>query len=355
MEVHDEPHPLAPKRQTRGRFRALIVLALTILGIYLCYLLTVPFLPALAWALVLAVLFLPAHKWLEFRMGSPSLAATTSVMLLGLIVIVPALLLGTRLLQEATTGAAAINAKLTSGEWLRAIEANPSTAPLARWIDEVDLPETVGKLASWLTGASAAVIRASVGHAVTLLLTFYLLFYFLRDREAALNMLLDISPLPEVEMRQLYDRVADTIYATIYGTLVVAAVQGILGALIFWWLGLPLPLLWGLVMGVLAVIPVLGAFIVWVPTAIFLALDGNWLNATILTAWGAVVVGGIDNILYPMLVGERIRLHTIPAFISVVGGLIVFGASGLVLGPLAVTATIFLLRIWGTRIPEPQG
>jgi predicted PurR-regulated permease PerM len=140
------------------------------------------------------------------------------------------------------------------------------------------------------------------------------------------------------------------VQATLYGTVAVAAVQGTLGGLIFWWLGLPTPLLWGLVMGLLAIIPVLGAFVIWVPAAIFLALDGSWGKALILTGWGAVVIGGIDNLLYPMLVGDRLRLHTIPAFVAIVGGLILFGPSGLLLGPLAVTATVFFLELWQVRV-----
>ena len=91
-----------------------------------------------------------------------------------------------------------------------------------------------------------------------------------------------------------------------------------------------------------------------VPTAIFLALDGSWGKALALTAWGGVVVGGIDNLLYPMLVGDRLKLHTIPAFISVVGGLMLFGPSGLILGPLAFTVTMFLFEIWKTGIAEPR-
>jgi predicted PurR-regulated permease PerM len=87
----------------------------------------------------------------------------------------------------------------------------------------------------------------------------------------------------------------------------------------FWWLSLPTPLLWGLVMGLLAIVPVLGAFVVWIPAAIFLALDGNWEKAIILFLWGGLVVSSIDNLLYPMLVGNRLKLHTVPAFISLVG------------------------------------
>ena len=117
----------------------------------------------------------------------------------------------------------------------------------------------------------------------------------------------------------------------------------------FWWLGLLVPLLWGLVMGLLAVVPVLGAFIIWIPAAVFLLLEGSPWKALVLAVWGAVVVGGIDNLLYPMLVGNRLNMHTVVAFFSIVGGLMVFGGSGLILGPVIFTVTRFLLEIWRSR------
>jgi predicted PurR-regulated permease PerM len=166
---------------------------------------------------------------------------------------------------------------------------------------------------------------------------------------AALAWLREISPLSDDEMDQLERRVVDTVEATLYGTVVVAAVQGTLGGLMFWWLGLPMPVLWGLVMGVLAVVPMLGAFVIWLPAALFLALNGELGKAVILAVWGTVVVGGIDNLLYPVLVKDRMRLHTVPAFIAIVGGLLLFGASGLLLGPLVLTVTMFFLEIW--RVP----
>ena len=144
-------------------------------------------------------------------------------------------------------------------------------------------------------------------------------------------------------------RVAHTIHATVYGTLTVAAVQGTLGGLMFWWLGLPAPLLWGVVMGLLAIVPVLGAFIVWIPAAIFLALEGSWGKSLVLAFWGSVVVGGIDNLLYPILVGTRLKMHTVLAFIAVIGGMFVFGAAGLIVGPVVVSVTLSLLETWRSR------
>jgi predicted PurR-regulated permease PerM len=120
----------------------------------------------------------------------------------------------------------------------------------------------------------------------------------------------------------------------------------------FWWLGLPAPVLWGLVMGVLAVVPVLGAFIIWIPAVMFLTLEGSWGKALILAAWGGVVVAGIDNLMYPVLVGNRLKVHTIPTFMAIVGGLVVFGASGLILGPVTLTVTMVLLEGWRHMPPD---
>ena len=150
-------------------------------------------------------------------------------------------------------------------------------------------------------------------------------------------------------MSKVFEGVVDTVHATLYGTFAVAVVQGTLGGLMFWWLGLSAPLLWGIVMALLAVVPVLGAFIVWIPAAIFLVLEGSGGKALLLTLWGAIVVGGIDNLLYPLLVGRRLRMHTILAFVSIVGGLIVFGTSGLILGPVIFTITRLLLEIWSSQ------
>jgi predicted PurR-regulated permease PerM len=256
---------------------------------------------------------------------------------------------GQRLVQEAGNGAELIRTKVESGEWRHALEAHPRLVPLADWMERQNVPGTVKTVATWMTTTGASFVKGSVVEVVGLLLTFYLLFFFLRDRHAALQSLRSLAPLSEVEMDRLLDRVGDTIYATIYGTLVVSAVQGLLAGLMFWWLGLPAPLLWGVVMALLAVVPVLGAFVVWVPAALFLALEGSWGSALILTLWGTLVVGGIDNLLHPILVGNRLKLHTILVFMSVVGGLILFGPAGLILGPVALTVTMVLLETWHRR------
>ena len=343
----------AIKSRRWGSHRQIHLLGLmgaTAIGIYLCYLMALPFLPALTWALALAVLFMPIHRRLESTLKHPNLAASATLLLIVVVVVVPAVFVGQRLVSEAVTGADTISAKIEAGEWRHTLDSNPLVAPIARRIErQIDLPGTISAITAWMTNAVPSLVTGSVIQAIGVVLTFYLLFYFLRDRREVLLSIRGLSPLSEVDMDRMFSRVGDTIYATIFGTLAVAAIQGTLSGLMFWWLGLPAPVLWGLVMGALAVVPVLGAFVVWIPAAIFLALDGNWGKALILTVWGGVIVAGIDNVVYPILVGNRLKLHTILAFMAIVGGLVVFGAAGVILGPVTLTVTMLLFEIWRRR------
>lgn len=344
------PAPLEPSGNGRSHVQTLVLLTATILGLYLCYLIAAPFLSTLTWALALAVLFMPLQGWLEVRLRHPNIAAFVSVLIIALIVVVPTTFVTKHLVIQAAKGAALVETKVNSGEWRRAIEAQPRLAPLADKIEEdLDLQGAVKAVATWLSVTAGSVVKGSLFQVISFCLIFYLLFFFLRDRKAALHSLRYLSPLSKAEMELLFERISGTIHATVYGTLSVSAIQGVLGGLMFWWLGLPAPLLWGVVMSILAVVPMLGAFVVWIPAALFLALEGSWGKALILTLWGIMVVGTIDNLLRPILVGNRLKLHTVLAFISVVGGLMLFGAAGLILGPVILTITTVLLEIWVNR------
>lgn len=340
---------------TKQRIEALILSVATFGGIYVCYLLALPFFSPLTWALVLAVLCASAHRVIEDKLGMPNLAATICVLMVALIIVAPATFVIERLINEAAKGAILIQAQVEGGAWRSTIDAHPWLAPIDKWIEQqIDLPAIFGNAASGLTKIGASFVRGSVVQLIGVVLTFYLLFYFLRDRRLALETVRKLSPLSQKEVDRLFQQIVDTVHATIFGTVFVAGVQGTLGGLMFWWLGLPTPLLWGLVMALLAVVPVLGAFIVWIPAAIYLALSGSWEKAIILSLWGGGVVSTVDNFLYPILVGNRLKLHSVPAFISLVGGLSLFGPAGIILGPLAVTITMMLLDIWRTRTAGPS-
>lgn len=333
-----------------GQLRTLVILAAAALGFYLCYALARPFLSSLTMGLVLGLLLLPVHRRIERYLPWPSVAAFVSVALAGVVIIVPSLFVVHQLGREAAIGAGYLENVLRDTEWREAAAGYPRIAEAVTWIEQRLNPAGVlADLASWLTARSTLLLRGSIAQLVNGVLTFYLLFYFLRDRHQARRLLASVSPLSEAETDAIVRRFSDTVQATVFGTLVVAGVQGALAGLMFWWLGLPSPMLWALVMALLAVIPVLGTFVVWVPAAIFLALNGAWVKALVLTLWGGGLVATIDNLLYPVLVGNRLRLHTVPTFIGIVGGILLFGTPGLVLGPAIIAVTQALLNILRRR------
>jgi len=335
----------------RRRSRAFAMLIALAVGIVVCYLLAAPFLPALTWALVLATLFHPLHRRISKDLRYREVAAAVAVAIAVLIVALPVSLLAERLVNEAAKGAQIIADALRTGSWREALANYPRVAQAFLWIEtQLDIAGVAGNAATMLTNFSASFVRGSLTQVVDVILTFYFLFYFLRDGREALIALKHFSPLSSEEMDKLFARVKDTVHAIVFGTFAVAAVQGTLGGLMFWFLGLPSPLLWGVAMGVLAVVPVLGAFIIWIPGALWLALSGEWVKALILVGWGAGVVATVDNLLYPMLVGERLKLHTLLAFMSMIGGIIVFGPSGLVIGPVVLTVTLLLFEFWRDHV-----
>ena len=347
--------PVAPHRAPAGwlsreQALALVLLVATALALYLCYRVAHPFLPALAWALALAVVAYPLYAWLFARVNGPNLAAGLAVVLVAVLLIAPTLFVLTHLVREVAGGVERLQTEAATGRWRAMIERHPRLAPGLHWLEtQVDVRGEVARAMPTLTARLPALVTGSLWAVMEWLVVLFFLFFFFRDRDQALQALRALVPLSEAETAEVFTRVADTLHATLYGTLVVAGVQGALGGLMFWWLDLPAPLVWGTVMGVLALVPILGAFVVWVPAAIFLALEGQWGQAALLAGWGGIVIALIDNLLYPVLVGQRLRVHTLPVFIAMLGGIALFGASGLILGPLVLALTQALVDVWRRR------
>jgi predicted PurR-regulated permease PerM len=332
-----------------------VVLTLAlIIGLILCYFLAIPFLPAIVWSVTLGILFVPLDARIRRSVRSANASAAATVAIVALIVVVPGILVIGSLLNEAARSVTVISPMLDAERWSQLLDNHPRLAPALRWVNErLDLPELIKASISWVAGWSGSIVRASVAGAVSLLLTFYFLFYILRDREKAVALAKETLPLSPSEFSRISDRFTDTIFATVVGIAAVSALQGALGGGMFWWLGLPAPVFWGVLMGLVAVVPFLGAFIIWMPAALFLALSGDLASAAILTFWGTIVVGLVDNVVYPILVGRKLMMHTIPSFIAIVSGVILLGAPGVVLGPLLVSISLTLMEVWKERAFEP--
>jgi predicted PurR-regulated permease PerM len=322
---------------------ALFVLTLGV-GV-VCFLVVQPFVPVVAWALALAIVAMPIQQRLE-RRTPPSVAAAIAVLGAAVVVIGPVFFAGQRLVVQAGRAFESLSEYLQSGEWTALLENHPRLGWLQESADLGGLLENVGGFAAQYT---PGFVTGSAWAIAQLALTMFFLFFFLRDRGHLLDGVRSVMPLTAGEANVLFGRVRDTVMVTVWANVATSVLQGTLGGLMFWLLGLPAPIVWGFVMFVLSLVPTLGSFVVWAPAALYLALTGSVVKALILVAWGLGPVGLIDNILYPYLVGTRLRLHTLTAFVAVVGGVVAFGAAGLVLGPVAVAIAQALVEIWRRR------
>jgi len=340
---------------TRERVLVFVLAVATGLAFLLCYLIARPFIPVLAFALALAIVARPVHDWMTARIRNTDLAAAAAVGVVAVFIIGPVGFVAQQITREAVAGAQKVQEQVREPGWLDELQAHPRFGSWVKYLRETfDLREALERVAAFLSQTAPQAVAGTAWMLVEVLLTLFTLFFFFRDRQALVRAVRSLMPLSEAETDGVFRRVADTVYATIYGSLVVALVQGALGGLMFWFLGLPSPALWGAIMAILAVVPNLGAPVIWVPAAVFLALSGQWIKAVILAVWGAAAIGLIDNLLYPYLVGSRMRLHTLAVFFSMLGGLSQMGAAGVVLGPVILAVTLALVDVWRRRTTGGQ-
>jgi predicted PurR-regulated permease PerM len=337
------------------------LLVVTLLALYLCWKMLQPFIEVVLWAVVLVIVFYPIHRRIQTRVGSPGWSALLSCLLVIFVILVPLTLLTFAVVNELSDFAQMLQPKQdgtggAAGAAAGLLDPNsPYLGPVVRWVGQYyDLSKLGSQefIAERLKGVSGALasrtlgfVGGAVGFIVEVFFVIFTMYYLFRDGERLRAAAYDMMPLSDVKAREILDRTGEVIGASVYGVLVIAVIQGVLGGLAFWVLGLPSPLLWGVVMIFLSMIPMLGSFIVWVPAAIYLGLTGHWPKAVMLAVWGALVIGSVDNFLRPKLVGERTRLHELLVFFSVLGGLQVFGVLGIVLGPVIVAITIALLDV----------
>ena len=340
---------------SRTRIRAIALALLAAAGIYLCYRLAQPCIPSLVWAGALALIFTPLQRWTEARLKRPNLAAAFSLVIIGLLVVAPATWFAQKLAEQATSVPANIQKQIAAGKWHMRGDEHPHLAHFLALVErQVSAPESASIATTWLKTMLSKLVKESAIAAIQVSLTLYFLFYFLRDRARVLKAIRSFLPLSESDINILFSRVKDTIQATLRGMVALSALQGLLGGLMFWWLGVPSPWFWALVAAVFAFVPVVDTFVLWLPAAVYLGLEGRWGEALGVAALGSVLVRGIENCLYPVLVKDRLRVPSVSIFISLVGGLLLFGWSGLVLGPVILTVTSALLEICAKRFGEPQ-
>lgn len=310
-----------------------------------------PFYEAVFWGVALAILFAPLHKLLLRRMPRRhNLAALATLALCLVVVILPMTLLSISLLQEATH----IYERLRSGQLDMGAYFQQIVAALPTWasaaLDRLGLASVAAlqeKLSTVAVQASQFIAPRALNigqntfqFLVSLGIMLYLLFFLLRDGSALTTRIRQAIPLEEGHKRSLSQKFTTVIRATLKGNLAVAATQGLLGGFIFWALDIQGAVLWGVLMAFLSLLPAVGAGLIWVPVAVYFFATGALWQAATLTAFGVVVIGLVDNILRPILVGKDTKMPDYVVLISTLGGISIFGLSGFVIGP--VIAALFM-------------
>jgi predicted PurR-regulated permease PerM len=339
-------------RSQRDWPRIAALAALTVVGVYLCYRLASPFLPAIAWALALTIIALPLHRWISRHVRSPNFAAALSTLAVVLTIAVPIGLVAGQLAGESKRAAVKVKEQTDDGRWRETAAKMPYVGEYLVQLDANEIEGQIRERTTQLVGRSFGVMEGIAGGLLQALVAVFILFFCLRDRHHLLNQVRKMVPLAPEAADGIFERAEDAVYATVYGTLLAAVLQGVMGGLMFWWLGLPAPVLWGVVMVVLGILPFVGAFLVWVPAALYLVSIDRYGAAAALTAWGLIMAGPVCNYVYAYFAGDRMRMHPVPTLLSFIGGLVVFGVSGMILGPCVLAVTAALLSMWRHRTAD---
>lgn len=323
--------------------RAAFLLLLALVTVAFFWIIS-PFFGAVFWAMVLALMFMPVHRRLCARLrGRDTLAALGTLLFCMVIVVVPMIFVVGAMVDEATS----FTQRLRTGEFNPRTYFEQIQNALPGWLRDLlgrfglfNAQDVVDKLtAAVVQGGQALTTRAlAIGQNTLMLLVdlgimLYLLFFFLRDGRDLAQTIRRAVPMQRQHTDFLLSKFATVVRATVKGTVVVALVQGMLGGVAFAFLGIHGAVLWGVVMSVLSLLPAIGAALVWAPVAIYLIATGSMIEGLGLAAWGAGVMGMVDNLLRPILVGKETKLPDYLVLLSTIGGLSIFGLNGFVIGP----------------------
>ncbi|QXH49757.1 AI-2E family transporter [Pseudomonas fakonensis] len=324
-----------------------------------------PYYGAIFWAVILAILFAPLQRQLLLRFERRRNLATAATLLVCLLIaILPVIVISALLVQEGAT----LYQRIESGQLDIAgyIERGKDMLPgyAQHALDRMGMGNLDGlrdKITKWATqgsqflaGQAFSFGQGTFDFLVSFGIMLYLLYFFLREGAELARKVRQAVPLPEQQKRRLQLKFKRVVRATVKGNLLVAITQGALGGFIFWVLGIPSALVWAVLMAFLSLLPAVGAGIVWAPVAVYFLLTGATWQGIVLTAFGVLVIGLVDNLLRPILVGKDTRMPDYLILVSTLGGLAVFGLNGFVIGPLIAALFISSWAIFAANKPQVQ-
>ncbi|MBE2242006.1 MAG: AI-2E family transporter [Burkholderiaceae bacterium] len=348
------PSPHSAGAESRS-FALLLVFVTLAFGLIL-----LPFWGAVFWGLIIAILFAPLQRWLARRLGQRrTWAALITLAIVLLLVAPPLILIITTLVHEGSGVYARIQSgELDFGRYFQQIAAAlpPWFTQVLDWFGVGTLVDIEQRLTAVAAQASQLIATRALGigqntleFVVGFFIALYLSFFLLRDGPTLARQVTAAIPLNERHKRALARNFATVIRATVKGNIVIALIQGMLGGLALWVLDVRGALLWAVLMAFLSLLPAVGAGLIWGPVAVYLLITGAFIQGLGLIAYGVLVIGMVDNVLRPILVGRDTRMSDYVVLISTLGGLAVFGINGFIIGP--VIAAMFI-AVWGIYVDE---
>jgi predicted PurR-regulated permease PerM len=319
---------------------------------YLCYLIARPFLAPLVIAVMLAIVFHPLHLKIRTFLRNPNAAATISTTLVLVVVAIPLVVLGISLSGELSAVIQSLRDRSASQGGLSPYLTYLGDELLKRLGNFVNLSQLdpqeallrgAEQISRYLLSAGAAAVSNLLSFVLDTVVVFFSLFFFFREGENILQGFGAMLPLSSDQTGKLFADIGKTMTANLYGGLAVAAAQGILTGFAFGILGVSAPILWALVTALASLVPVFGSALVWGPVSILLFISGHWIKAIILLAWGAGVVGQVDAVVRPYVIGAQVKVHTLLVFFSLLGGVEAFGIVGIFIGPVILSVTMAIL------------
>ncbi|MBI5389388.1 AI-2E family transporter [Candidatus Woesearchaeota archaeon] len=330
------------------RYTKYFIVTSLLIMLYLFYRLLAPFVVALALAIFLFVLCNPFNIWIQKKLRSKGFGAFVSCVLVLMVIIVPLGFALFALANEAYLFAGSLKSYVPSLLSCKPSEELCST--VQTWFADPQVSSTIndssGKLIGFLFSRTSDILAGVSSVILAGFISFVALYYFFKDHETIRSGLGILIPLTKSQEENIFREFKETIHGVFYGTMLVGAIQGLLGGLALWVLGFHAPLLWGFIMAILSLLPVLGTAMVWVPISLLLVVQHQYGAGIGLFIYGVLIISSVDNLLRPKLIGSHSRVHPLLMFLSVFGGLNVFGFVGILIGPLIATLFLSMLAIY---------
>jgi len=342
---------------TTTRLTTVVSYGVLLLLIYVVFRISEPFLSALGWAAILVIFFYPMHQRLTKRL-SPAQASVVSTLAVTVLLIAPAIFLTTMFVRQAVSISRGVqhsfleqHAPAIAAAWSWIAHHVPGMDPNANIFETLE--QGIERQAGFLAERIGTILKNIASFIFDLFVMIFAMFYFFRDGGKVLRAVRSLLPFDAQHRDAMINQAGELITASVATSLLIAAIQGALGGLGFAIVGLPAPVFWGVAMAFFSLVPVVGSGLIFVPASLWLGFTGHWGRALLLVAICAGISTVVDNVLRPLLLGGRAELSGLVVFISVVGGINLFGMLGLVLGPILVAMAAGVLSVYRESAESP--